>query len=258
MTSAIDSPGLPGPREVHLWRLSEKPDAVAALSAGGKELLSPEELERFNAMKRPGPAQRFLRGRVLMRSVLGMYLTENPSEVPLVISESGKPSVGENLSPELAISLSHADRETVFAVSGASSLGVDIEAMTRADAVTRISDEFFKPSEREYIELENEDQSKRALTIWCLKEAVVKAMGTTVWAGLADTTFGAVEGRLRALSLPGNSDWQFGLETGQMNGAYIAAIAMGGSNSQVFPAIRTFRMGSNWTETKEFVCDQPN
>lgn len=253
MTPASDTPGPPGHGEVHLWFPPLDADARAEFNANGKALLSRTEKARLHAMKRAEPMARFLRGRILMRRVLGLYLSVDPADVPLVLSDTGKPALVGNPVPHIEFNLSHTDTESVFAVTGGGCIGVDIEAIVRADAVMRISEQFFTPVERRYINLGDEDRAERALTIWCLKEAVVKALDLTVWAGLAGVTIGPEEGRFRALALPEAAPRGLCLSSAPFNGAHVVGVAVEGSPPRAADAFRTFRLDDGWSETGEFV-----
>lgn len=177
-------------------------------------------------MKRPGPADRFLRGRILMRRVLGRYLSRDPATMSFAISDAGKPTLAGSAGEYLSFNLSHAGADSVLAVAGAGEVGVDIEPISRTDAAMRISDRFYSEDERRYLDLCAEDRAEKALMIWCLKESIAKSSGQTVWDGLAGISLKIEAPRIDWMS-PNSlkrDDWL--LAAGRLSPDYIIAIAL--------------------------------
>ena len=75
-----------------------------------------------------------------------------------------------------------------------SDIGIDLEAVDRADAAHRISQRFFSKSEIRDLAALGPRAPERALMLWALTESIVKANGETVWDGLAKISL-AIEGR---------------------------------------------------------------
>lgn len=209
-------------------------------------------------MKRAAPAERFLRGRVLMRVVLGQYLAIDPAEVPLAQSASGKPGFADKKPQSLSFSLSHAGDETVLAVATGGDIGIDIESTARAAAVERISRRFFSSAEQDFLASCGARRSTEALMLWCLKESVVKAYGQSVWDGLRAASFSISEDRIDVLSLPQSRDKPSILAAGRFSDTHVIAFAAVGLESKhaARPVFRLFRAGDAPFDTHQFVPDR--
>src|SRR5690349_14278544 len=113
--------GLPGPTDVHLWRIPLSADVDRLVAS-----LSSAELERL-ARCQGNRRARFAISHGAMRQVLGRYLQCAPAAVPLIAEYGTAPSV-----PGLCLSLAHCDRLALLAVSD-TPVGVDVEAIDDAD-----------------------------------------------------------------------------------------------------------------------------
>lgn len=214
----------PGAGEIHLWCLPSDPDVRAEFLSGGAEILSNEERSRHAAITHPGAAGRFLAGRILARRVLGRYQSQEPATISLLIDAAGKPVLNTDVEPRPAFSLSHAGGETVLAVAGEGDVGVDIEAHSRAPAALRIALAFYTPAERRLLDTQRVDAADCALTLWTLKESIVKARGHTVWDGLSGVAL-SIEGAdiVWESAPPEGRCWR--LAAGDFRGSYRLAIA---------------------------------
>ena len=108
---------------------------------------------------------------------------------PVVLGEHGKPSLVKH--PELKYSISHADGIAAAMVSEYE-CGIDCEAVRRYDhrVVKRVCSE----AEQELIETAPADQRELLFfSLWTLKEAYVKAIGTGLAFPLREASF-AFEG----------------------------------------------------------------
>jgi phosphopantetheinyl transferase len=229
--------GKPGVGEIHLWCLPACAELRAEFLSGGSEVLSAEERGRHAAITHPGAAGRFLAGRILARRVLGRYLSQTPETIPLFVDAAGKPSLGDGVRSRPAFSLSHAGEETVLAVAGEGDIGVDIEAHSRAPAALRIAGEFYSPAECQFLDRQHGDAADCALTLWTLKESIVKARGHTVWDGLSGVSL-SIDGADIVWELPPLEGNHWRLAAGTFRESYKLAIAqtLAGPNA-VLPSI---------------------
>jgi phosphopantetheine--protein transferase-like protein len=76
----------------------------------------------------------------------------------------------------------------VLALAQAEGVGVDIEPCSRAAQVLEIARRFFSAEERGHLKQLGAAAMEEALCLWTLKESVVKAMGSTIWQGLAQVS----------------------------------------------------------------------
>ena len=145
-----------------------------------RSVLSAAELERLEAVRRPGAAADYLVGHALLRIVLAGYVGRPPGELEFdrTCRHCGQPHGKPTLSGhdgELDFSLSHAGGAAVLAVSAGAEVGADIEPRAAAgpelDQVLRRTR---SAAEAQHGELEGEDQLLRH---WTRKEALLKASG---------------------------------------------------------------------------------
>lgn len=199
---------------LHLWLLPRETAERQRLCAKFLSVLPPPEQEAYRAIPRPERAQRFLLGRILVRCALSHYLKCPPDALALTVMPSGKLRVNQASAAGLDFSLSHTLAETVLAIAPAKGLGIDIELFERARTVRRIGARFFAASERACVDHEGDEAADLALSYWTLKEAVVKAVGSSIWRGLGAFSFD-VRGETPAWSSPppvgGRQDWLLAL-----------------------------------------------
>lgn len=154
------------------------------------------ELERWHEPAELGVAasaqacaahRRSAAGRWLVRRTLSAALGMTPLEIVLDAGEHGKPRCARAAAVGLSFSLSHSGDVVVLALGSADHLGLDIEEKRRAPQVRRSAGRFFADEERVLLDALPPDRAERqALVWWVLKEAVIKAIGQTVFDGLSD------------------------------------------------------------------------
>ncbi|MEU6260329.1 4'-phosphopantetheinyl transferase superfamily protein [Streptomyces sp. NPDC047043] len=154
--------------------------------AGNPTILSPAELQRAARIKDPERAAAFVRGRTLVRELLGELLGTEPQSVPLGRApcpdcgdlEHGPPAL---LTPGTAprISLSHTAGYGILAVAGFP-VGVDLEERRALDLDT-VGGKALTPRERAvFTAAPPGDRSPLFFRCWTRKEAVLKAVGTGI------------------------------------------------------------------------------
>lgn len=137
-----------------------------------REILTPDETARRETFKSNRRRQTFTMGRVAARRLLGRTLDIPPSQVPLVISESGAIDVDGF---DGFLSISHTDDAAVAVVSEMP-VGVDMEPIK-----ARVDDLYtYVLAECEYPLLEKSglDRNSATLVCWVVKEAVLKGLRT--------------------------------------------------------------------------------
>lgn len=168
------SESLPPRHEAHLW--CARPEELEA-SAEALGLLTPDESSRQRRFIFPQHRHEFLATRVLVRRVLGSYLGVAPESLRFVQNEHGRPELAEPRSP-LRFNLSNTPGLVVCLVSAQHEVGVDTELRTRAASILDIASTVFAEVElRELLALEGDERAHRAVTLWTLKEAYIKARG---------------------------------------------------------------------------------
>jgi len=160
--------GLPAACE---WLLVSTPRGESPPTDG----LPPHERARMESFGNAERRQAFALGRNAVRTLLARRLGIDLSAIPLTVAESGALEVSGS---PLRVSLAHskAEHEVVaLAAAAECSVGVDVEAIrsTNPNLYRRI----LHPSEWVYLDgFKNHDVAH--ITMWALKEAVLKGRGT--------------------------------------------------------------------------------
>jgi 4'-phosphopantetheinyl transferase len=170
--------------QVHLWLLDIQQFSNHAMKQA-LEMMSGDEHER---------AQKFLRGkneyiasRWLLRKVLGLYLQESPETVVFKRSEKGKPYVPGS---SLQFNLSHSGHWAVLAVARNMQIGIDVEQGKHSRDLAGIAANYYHPDEFTQLQQrQGEEQTRFFYQLWTLKEALLKAMGVGISAGLENLNF---------------------------------------------------------------------
>lgn len=170
--------------QVHLWLLDTRqfnqPLVELALT-----LMNSEERER---------AQKFIRGkheyiasRWLLRKVLGQYLQQAPASLVFNRNEKGKPYLANN---SLQFNLSHSGHWALLAATRDRELGVDIEQTRHERDLLGIAESYYHPDELALLkQRQGTEQIHLFYRLWTLKEALFKAMGVGIAAGLENLNF---------------------------------------------------------------------
>ncbi len=165
---------------VHVWS-AEYSDLDACYESLSAQI-SPFEREKFSGFRKPGDARRFVIRHGILRLVLSDYTHFEPSLLPLVISETGKPGMDpESDFSELSFSLSHTEDFFVIGITKKCDIGIDIIKMDNHYPFQDTADYLFTAGEKRLITGAGTDQRYRLfIRIWALKEALLKATGGSV------------------------------------------------------------------------------
>lgn len=147
-------------------------------------------------------------GRDALKRVLGAYLGITPDSVVVRQADAAsKPELGD--AERLRFNWSHSGDQAVVAVATDIEVGIDIERADRRVRARALAQRFFAPAETDWLAgLAPAVHERAFLRIWTAKEAVLKALGAGIAAGLDKVTVEArPDGQLRlaalALEVPG-------------------------------------------------------
>ncbi len=174
--------------EVQVWRLRadlEGDNRAAAMLIG--DAVTPDERDRAARFRQEADRQRFLQGRLLLRTFLGHHLGIAPRGVRFVNGEHGKPEVEHQAGAGiLRFNLAHSGEWLLFGARARSRARASTSSSTApmSDAIL-IARRFFAPPEVEALEaLDPALHHDTFFRIWSRKEAIVKATGQGISAGL--------------------------------------------------------------------------
>lgn len=147
------------------------PYEIAAACLTGDELL---RVARFRFRE---DALHWAACRASLREILGAALQLPPIQVPLILSEFGKPGLAPPFD-SIHFNLSHCTGLAVVAIGIDGPVGIDLEQLDRAQDLLECESTFCHPAEVRQLPAEIPQRARQLLRIWTAKEAVLKALGT--------------------------------------------------------------------------------
>jgi len=172
---------------IHLWLT--RPDRAddPALLKAYRDLLSPTERDRLDAIRLEPRRREYLLTRALVRTVMSRYGPVPPSQWRFAQGPHGRPELDPPAG--LHFNLSNSPGLVGCAVSRGA-VGLDLEPMTRAGQILRLAARVLSSEERRALDaLPAEARADRALSLWTLKEAYLKARGLGISVPLGDISF---------------------------------------------------------------------
>jgi 4'-phosphopantetheinyl transferase len=126
--------------------------------------------------------------RALVRAVLARYRPFDPTSWQFRTGRWGKPEIDPL--GALRFNLAHHPTLVVCAVTEGREVGIDVEPLSRSAAIAEVAETVFAPAElAELATLEDTERADRAVTLWTLKEAYIKARGMGLSLPLRDLAF---------------------------------------------------------------------
>ena len=171
------------PREPWLLRLDRSNPRVLAVSAELEALLSCQEQQKINRLRRPDDRQRTLLGRGVLRLVLGAWLDRDPAALRFAAGPHGKPqllhlgpSTPQGKMPQFNIS--HSGDLILLAFHAAAPVGVDVERQQPDLDWRPIARRCLAPAQVEsLLALPPAEAASAFVECWCALEAGLKARG---------------------------------------------------------------------------------
>lgn len=158
-------------------------------------LLTDEERTRWQRFRYPRYRREYLATRALVRSALSHYRPLAAGEWRFEPNAHGKPAVVPDCG--LRFNLSNSPGLVVCLIGTGSDVGVDVEPCERASKIAELAPEVFSPLELTQLEaLPDDERLNRALSLWTLKEAYIKArgMGLSLELSKFSFAFGGADG----------------------------------------------------------------
>jgi 4'-phosphopantetheinyl transferase len=188
-----------------------RPEEIAQACA---RLLNEEELAHWHAFPFDRHRREYLTTRALVRTALSHYRPLAPEAWRFELNAHGKPSVAPECG--LRFNLSNCPALVVCLIAQGTEVGVDAEPCENAEKIAQLAPEVFSPLELAQLEdLRGAAKLDRALSLWTLKEAYIKArgLGLSLPLNRFSFLFGGVEGiRLEldpSLSDESGHRWRF-------------------------------------------------
>jgi len=166
------------------------PDDLKAAEAreACEAILGADELERARRFRFEHHQREFIAMHALGRMALSHHACLPPDVWRFPTNEYGKPAA----EPEcgLRFNLSDSDDLVICLVARGRDVGVDVEVREQAEGILSVARRSFSVREREQLEaLDGEAKMERALALWTLKEAYIKARGMGMALPLGEISF---------------------------------------------------------------------
>ena len=164
--------------EVHVWRVPLHPADSRVESL--RRILSEDERSRAQRYHFPEDRRRFIVARGVLRTLLGGYLSAEPSRLRFRYGRQGKPALApDSRGDDLRFNLAHSNDLALVAIGSGREVGVDLEFMRPDRAAEGIAEHFFAPGEVAALRaLPANLQPEAFFHCWTRKEAYLKATGT--------------------------------------------------------------------------------
>ena len=186
-------------KPLNLW-LAYPDDLLSdEVAAACKALLSEDELARAARFKFERNGRESMATRALARMALAREHSLQPEAWRFQLNPHGKPFVDSESAPgcRLTFNVSNSPGLVVCFVGEDLDVGVDVEPFSRAGQILEVAPDVFSPQERAQLEaLSGAEKSDRAVSLWTLKEAYIKArgMGLAIPLDKFSFVFGGAEG----------------------------------------------------------------
>jgi 4'-phosphopantetheinyl transferase len=157
---------------------------------GHPRWLSPEERERAERYRAPGTGTLYRATRVLVRGVLASLLGCAPEALEFSEEPHGRPVLRpRGGTPPLDFNASRCRSWVALVVTGGARCGVDVEDVSRKVDFLGVA-RAFAPAERTLLlEATPEERRRLFFSLWTLKEATLKALGTGLTLSLGACSF---------------------------------------------------------------------
>lgn len=180
---------------LHLWLAHPEDFSTEEVVQKYTPLLTEEERIRWQRYRYPRHRREYLATRALVRSALSHYRPLSPGEWRFQPNAHGKPAADPDCG--LQFNLSNSAGLVVCLIGTGSDVGVDVEPCERAQRILELAPEVFSPLEQAQLEaLPAGERLNRALSLWTLKEAYIKArgMGLSLELSKFSYAFGSADG----------------------------------------------------------------
>jgi len=160
---------------VHVWTLALS-DLKRTLPKA-PELLSSDEIERWQRFRFDEHKQRFAITRQALRVLLSSYTGTAPADTTLMFSPEGKPRLAKPAS-DIQFNVTHSADFAMVAIGREHALGIDLEYERQDVEINELANRFFSNYEQGTLRATPVALKRRVFfQIWTAKEALIKATG---------------------------------------------------------------------------------
>ncbi len=246
---AANAPPVLAQQGIHLWRVAlvAENETVARLAC----LLDVEEQDHAARLRTAELRRRFIVRRARLRQILALYAAESPDALRFDRGPHGKPRLaGSQGNDRIEFSASHSVDWALVAIAAGRPVGVDIEQVRPIDDMLGLARQYFAPAENETLaNLPARERLEVFFRLWVCKEAVLKALGMGISAGLDQVVVSPSDSPPRIVAMAQGHDpaaWR--LELLRAAPGFPAAVAWQGQDAE--------RGGGKSLEQFEFPADR--
>jgi 4'-phosphopantetheinyl transferase len=231
--------------EIHIWYASL--DTPISQFWG---LLATDEKKRAGRFHFQADRKRFIVRRGILRTILGYYLSIEPSQFRFYYGKNEKPALADTFGKEkVHFNLSHSEGIALYAFARNREIGVDIERIRDISEMGQIAERFFSKRENAVLQALPKSKKKEAFfNCWTRKEAFIKAIGDGLSYPLDRFDVSLVPGEpARLLKVEGYSKVapQWSIQDLKPASGFAAALAVKGAGFQT----KSFKVLSNQATT---------
>ncbi len=165
------------PSDIHVWVCAAESSTIENSELS---LLPVDEIAHARKVESKLQRCQYVRGRILLRQVLSLYLLCAPEEVQFRCNRHGKPSL-KGRSYNIRFNLTHSDRLVLIAVVLGGFVGIDTEILRDRNDLGEVARQLFSANEFKLLP-DGAVKTRKDLfyRFWTGKEACVKAVGTKI------------------------------------------------------------------------------
>jgi len=165
---------------IHIWsaRYGDLEQHFKVLS----KVIRFEEQRTASAFRKSADTRKYVLRQGLLRIILGNYTHHNPEMVSFTTGLNGKPELdSERAYADVSFNLSHSSEMVLIGVTKKRRIGVDIVKMDPLYRFHESAEYILTPAEKAFLKsIEPAQRYQVFFRMWALKEAILKATGSTL------------------------------------------------------------------------------
>lgn len=194
----------------------------------GSDWLDAGERARFATLGAAIQRERFLTVRWLLRQALSRRLPGDAGDLAFDAPRGAKPRIASANPDGLKFNLSHTGDTLAVLTAFDREPGVDIETPRPGRDSLALARRYYDPREIAWLErLPSDARAEGFLRLWTLKEALLKAMGLGLRAGLASCVLDIADDRPRLVACTAGPARAWTLESFRLDDGSHCAVALG-------------------------------
>lgn len=216
---------------VHIW--SARYAGLAGHLRAFSVVISQKEQDTASTFRSPADAEKYVIRQGVLRTILGNYTGLSPETLSLTKGTNGKPELDDPAAHGyLTFNLSHSEEMVLIGITRKRRIGVDIVSVGPSFRYHETAEYILTPAERAvFHRIDPALRHQVFFRIWAVKEALLKATGSTLammatidLSGMMHDAVSPLEYSMSCLdSCPPFYIWQFSCGTGHFGAIAVEA-----------------------------------